>query len=58
MNREGQTEKWQSKELGSSYAPKSVMKVDRIKKKFFLELWKLTKGIQQLDKHLLRINNP
>ena len=41
MNREGQTEKWQSKELGSSYAPKSVMKVDRIKKKFFLELWKL-----------------
>ena len=33
MNREGQTEKWQSKELGSSYAQKSVVKVDRIKKK-------------------------
>ena len=58
MNREGQTEKWQSKELGSSYAQKSVVKVDRIKKKkkTILELWILTKGIQQFDKHLLRIN--
>ena len=30
MNREGQTEKWQSKELGNSYVQKSVMKVDRV----------------------------
>lgn len=44
MNTEVQTEKWQSKELGSSYARNSVVKVDRIKKKKILELWKLTKG--------------
>lgn len=58
MSREGQTEKWQSKELDSSYAQNQWWKWTELKKKekknYFgtLEI----KGIQQFDKHLLRIN--